>query len=328
MIVGQWGVILNLFAIAVITVGISVLAISLLISLFRKKVQKKISSFNLKTRKSVLWFLVSSPWLLGLVTSLLFWITFPTSVNIGLNVTPSTLLPHWHHPELFELTSWHGVSVALFLVWAMFITYKKAYLLIENKKVQASLNVFSEKQDKNFCLIESATPNAFTCGFIEPKSYLTTGLKSQLNEEELAIVLAHEQAHVKSFDPLKKWLFMMLAAFFPNRIGQILNSVMSQTMELLADQSVIDAGHHNDVVASTLVKVARISMRFQPNTTPILSSYFHVEALEERVKWLLDDKPATANFHYSMLLVPCLLLVLAMFSVDSLHHLIETILNH
>lgn len=324
MIVGQWGVILNLFAIAVITVATSVLAISLLISLS----QKKISSFNLKTRKSVLWFLVTSPWLLGLVTSLLFGITFSTSTNIGLNVTPSTLLPHWHHPELFELTSWHGVSVALFLVWAMFITYKKAYLLFENKKVQASLNVFSEKQDKDFCLIESAAPNAFTCGFIQPKSYLTTGLKSQLNEEELAIVLAHEQAHVKSFDPLKKWFFMVLAAFFPSRIAQTLNCDMSQTMEQLADQSVVQDGHHNDVVASTLVKVARISMRFQPNTTPILSSYFHVEALEERVKWLLDDKPATAKFHYSMLLVPCLLLVLAIFSVDSLHHLIETILNH
>ncbi len=328
MIVGQWGVILNLFAIAVITVGISVLAISLLISLS----QKKISSFNLKTRKPILWFLVSSPWLLGLATSLLFWLTFTTSLSnklyIGLSATPSALLPHWHHPELFELTSWHGVSVALFLVWAMFITYKKAYLLFENKKVQASLKVFSEKQNNDFSLIESSAPNAFTCGFIQPKSYLTTGLISQLNKEELAIVLAHEQAHVKSFDPLKKCLFMVLAAFFPGRIGQTLNSVMSQTMEQLADQSVVDAGHHNDVVASTLVKVARISMRFQPNTTPILSSYFHVEALEERVKILLDDKPATANFHYSMLLVPCLLLVLAMFSVDSLHHLIETILNH
>ncbi|KGJ94199.1 M56 family metallopeptidase [Thalassotalea sp. ND16A] len=324
MIVGQWGVILNLFAIAVITVGLSVLAISLLISLC----QKKISLFNLKTRKSVLWFLVTSPWLLGLVTSLLFWLTFSTSSNIGLSITPSTFLPHWHHPELFELTSWHGASVILFLVWALFITYKKVYLLFENKKVQASLNVFSEKQDNDFCLIESAAPNAFTCGFIQPKSYLTTGLKSQLNEEELTIVLAHEQAHVESFDPLKKWLFMVLAAFFPSRIGQTLNSAMSQTMEQLADKSVVDAGYQNDVVASTLVKVARISMRFHPNTTPIISSYFHVEALEERVKWLLDDKPATANFHYLMLLVPCLLLVLAMFSVDSLHHLIETILNH
>jgi Zn-dependent protease with chaperone function len=324
MIVGQWGVILNLFAIAVITVATSMLAISLLITFF----QKKVILFNLKTRKSVLWFLTTSPWLVGLVTSLLFGLTFSTSTSIGLSATPSTLLPHWHHPELFELTSWHGVSVALFLVWAMFITYKKVYLLFENKNVQASLNVFSEKRNNDFCLIESAAPNAFTCGFIQPKSYLTTGLKSQLNEEELAIVLAHEQAHVKSFDPLNKWFFMVATAFFPSRIGQILNSAMSQTMELLADQSAVDAGHHNDVVASTLVKVARVSVRFQPNTTSILSNYFHVEALEERVKWLLEDKPATANFHYLMLLVPCLLIVLATFYVDRLHHLIETILNH
>lgn len=315
MIVGQWGIILNLFTIAVITMGISVLATSLLFALF----QNTISSFRLQSQKALLWCLALSPWLMAITTSLLFWLDFSTTFS---------LLPHWHHPDIFEFSSWHGVSVIVFLVWTAFVFYKKTALLFGQQQMQASLYVFSERQSSGICLIESAVPNAFTSGFFSPKSYLTTGLKSQLTQEELAIVLAHENAHVISYDPLKKWLFMVLAAFFPSRISNKLNAAMTQTIEQLADASVVELGYQNDIVASTLVKVARIAMRFQPNTSPTIVNYFHVEALAQRVSWLLNEQPITVKLHYLMMLLPCLLLVLTMFSLDSLHHLIETILNH
>ncbi|OUS28136.1 hypothetical protein A9Q98_07745 [Thalassotalea sp. 42_200_T64] len=320
MIVGQWGIILNLLSIAMITIMVTVGAISLLSIIF----QERLSLISPTTRKSILWLFVSSPWWMAIVTTLLFYSTFATALGSEALIS----VAHWHHPDIFEIASWHGVSIALFLIWVTVILVRKLNLLINSKQTQSSLIGFSKEQVQGSSVIDSAVPNAFTCGFFFPKSYVTTGLKAHLNKEELAIVLAHEAAHVKNFDPLKKWVFMLFAAFFPARASGKLKIAMSQAMEQLADSSVVDLGYRNDTVASTLVKVTRISMRFKPESVSIVANSFHAEALEERVKWLLNSHSSTVHFHYLILLLPCLLLLLSMFSVDRLHHLIETILNH
>ncbi|MEW6545579.1 MAG: M56 family metallopeptidase [Bacillota bacterium] len=52
--------------------------------------------------------------------------------------------------------------------------------------------------------------HAFTVGIWRPVVVLSRQLADQLDDEELAAVLAHELAHVKSCDHLKKWLGVML----------------------------------------------------------------------------------------------------------------------
>ncbi|MBE3590352.1 MAG: M56 family metallopeptidase [Firmicutes bacterium] len=48
-----------------------------------------------------------------------------------------------------------------------------------------------------------ARPSVFTAGWLAPRVYLSAGCVQLLEEDELALVLAHEQHHVRSRDPLR-----------------------------------------------------------------------------------------------------------------------------
>ena len=97
------------------------------------------------------------------------------------------------------------------------------------------LRALAHTEDNQTYIIDSSVPTAFTGGLIKPSCFISTELFKQLNEDEIAIIVQHEKAHIHYADPLKKWLFSFFAAYFVTQIKHRLIAMMSLAMEQDAD---------------------------------------------------------------------------------------------
>jgi len=147
-------------------------------------------------------------------------------------------------------------------------------------------------------------------------------------------VRLHEEAHVRRRDPLKKLLFALLAGFFPGAQRNYLNRQMMLCMEQCADEQVSRQGWSETFIAQTLLKVTRLSNGLPlsglqaGNAGSPLCCHFALDQLDARILYLLADNKGRSC---PTILIGILFLLLAascLFSVDALHHIIETLFSH
>ncbi|GAA2445688.1 M56 family metallopeptidase [Actinomadura vinacea] len=104
--------------------------------------------------------------------------------------------------------------------------------------------------------VDMAHPFALTYGLRRPRVLVSTGLLAALSDPELAAVLAHERAHVRSRDPLKIVLARALPAWhFYLPVLRDLRRRFALGRELAADRAAI-ARHGTAALAGSLLKVA------------------------------------------------------------------------
>ncbi len=319
MIFGEVALFLNFFAVATVAFFFGVVVVSIA-GLFRTSLQ----SINANGRRRLLWLAVSIPWLLALGVSVFF------LLSLSVDVSWLGRLMHWHHTNAFNFYSWHAYPSLLLLVVFVAVairtyrnatTHLKAYRLLK-----LALN---DEQ-----LLESNTPQAFSAGFLVPEIFISTGLINQLGEGELQIVRRHEQAHVERRDSLKKLVFSFLSSFFPSRVAQPMRQTMSLCMEQCADECAVSQGTVRADVAMTLLKVTKLMRAYgvggegATSETTSLKCAFGDSEVKARVAYLMLPQPA---YGVSLVFIVALLSaisLLCLLSVDSFHHVIETLFNH
>lgn len=315
MIEGIWAPILNLLTLNVLVFVMSLLGVSVFIGCYKNTFSK----INSQHRKFLLWLYVLTPWLISVLVSLLF-----IATGFFTPDTPLNTVAHWHHKNSFELMSWHSFSLSLFIMLLCFLVVKKFRNLMKHYDEIQLLHEFSVKKHADFYTIEAKQASAFTCGLIKQYCFLSTGLLEKITEDEKNIILHHELAHAQAKDPLKKWLFSFFAAFFIPSLKNYLITNMTLAMEQEADQAVVLAKYAPTCIASTLVKVARLSSH---SPAYEMSHHFSMELLEQRVHYLLglqEAKPCKLILPLTTFIAFTLLTIL---SIDSLHHFIERFLN-
>jgi beta-lactamase regulating signal transducer with metallopeptidase domain len=142
-------------------------------------------------------------------------------------------------------------------------------------------------------------------------------------------VQEHEQAHVDRRDTLKKLVFSFLSSFLPSRVAQPMRQAMSLCMEQCADECAVSQGRNRADVAMTLIKVTKL-MRSQGAAVDVapLQSAFGDSEVYARVAYLLRSKPACSAPTVLMIALFSSIALLCLFSVDRLHHVIETLFTH
>lgn len=331
MLLGYFAISLNLLSIAVLAFAISLFFIVLI----ERHVITRIESASFKIRKVTLWLLVTSPWWVAFTCLGIFW------------PQPQGIFPfewlndfaHWHHVDHFNFTSWHTLTLLLtgtYLTWALAKT-----IFVSSKQCSALgdlLGFSGERPAENsdngcYYTIPNTVPTAFTFGMFRPKVYLTTALKQQVSNRDLAIVVSHEVAHVKARDPLFKFIFAIFANVFPSTAAKNLRNQYTLLTEQMADNAVTKV-HDKLDVAQALVRIARLqhqhhSAHSSLNFAMSPASYFGEDQISKRVNYLI----APVSIH-SRWAIAMTLLMLGVFpwvtasGVDSLHHLIETIFTH
>ena len=172
-------------------------------------------------------------------------------------------------------------------------------------------------------VLPGAAPHAFVVGLLTPRVYLSHGLLATLRPEELAPVLAHEQAHVCRRDPLVRWIAGFGLSWHLPGIAAALQRQLRRTHELAADADAAQAVGDRLRVAEALVRYARLQRA--PAGTPV---EFGQSDLAIRVQALLGPVPAHAGPSAAHLFgVSAALVLLGLGAAHSLHHIAQRLLS-
>ena len=257
----------------------------------------------------------------------------PSSILVA-NIDWFEGIAHWHHIDIFNFSSWHALTLFLALIYLVFRVTETIFSRRKQSIALSSLLSFTNSAESNtangnqYLLMPVEVPVAFTTGFISPKVYVSTGLQGQVNEEQLNIIVNHEQAHVKARDPLFKVLFSALASFYPLQLKQALTEQYVIMTEEIADNEVTKEFDNLDI-AQTLIDVARLQKTPPIDSGDASISYFSHDHTTIRVERLLNPINQTSQTTIIVaLIILAFMPIVAASTVDSFHHFIETFFIH
>lgn len=317
---GTLAVWLNIMAIGVIVFTIANIAVCIIVSLLTQR----FFVLEVDSRKSVLWFLALVPWLASLLVALYFGDSSVSTWPINLNNDYA----HWHHMNSFALLSWHSLTLLIAAIGLLYVLVKNITKLLKHNKGLASLQSFAKPTGDDCFELDVPQASAFTSGILNRRCYITTGMIKQTTSQEQSVIMRHEKAHADNHDPLKKWLFSLLAASFVPSIGARLKLHMTLAMEQSADNAVLNDNIPPTLVAATLVKVAKLNAVTAPLIDHEIVVSFGADVLEQRVYFLLGHlelKPVNKLLTLSFFI---LILLLCLTSIDGVHHFMETVFSH
>jgi len=309
MIEGALAIWLNTFAIAVITFFIANFAVSLIVSILGQR----FLDIEVEPRKTILWLLVMLPWCACLLVSGYFLYKFSNQDPFTWN----TAYAHWHHMDVYTVFSWHTITLLLALFGIAYVLIRKVSALLKHKNELSTLSGFAREIDNKVYELELPQACAFTSGFLTKRCYITSGMLEATTPQEQAVILEHEKAHAKNHDPLKKWLFSILSAFFLPSLTARLKLHMTLAMDI-----------SSTMVAGTLVKVARLNAAEAPLVDNELVANFGADVLEQRVYFLLGKLNLKPVNKLLTLVLIVLIIVVSLSGIDSIHHLMETVFSH
>jgi Zn-dependent protease with chaperone function len=147
----------------------------------------------------------------------------------------------------------------------------------------------------DFRVCSLRAPQAFVAGLLRPRIFVSRALLDTIDSEVLATILAHERAHVRRRDPLRRLAASFFLAFHLPGIAGVLERLLARAHESAADAEAASTMGDAPRVAEILVRVARLQIAPAfAGTAAILGS-----DLESRVRDLLfttgrSDRPSAA----------------------------------
>lgn len=166
-------------------------------------------------------------------------------------------------------------------------------------------------------------PQAFVLGLWRPRLYVTAGLLSSAHREHLEPVLAHEHAHLRRRDSLRRLVSSLALAFHLPGIAGWLERQLARAHELAADAEAAAVVQSPERVARALVQLTRVQRRM-----PASALAFGGAEVEARVTSLLDPRPRRDQPRaQTIALVAAIACVLLGVAADPVHHGVEMLLG-
>lgn len=308
-----------------LTMGILSLCIPSLLRLLQK--------FSPAARREWLWYLVATPVLTAVIlvlVTLLPSFTYEQGWSIDHCHFHGDSHNHicWFHPADFQFMSlWGGLATALLLATGI-AAFQISTHFWRYYMTARSLLEFSEITPAHYRQLDSDLPSAFTLGLWRPQRIISRTLARQLPKESLEIVLMHENAHILRRDPLQLWLFHGLTHLWPAKTRTQLRMSFVLAVEQQADAYVAHYVADRALIASTLVTVHRLTAHHMPRLETLPVCAFGANALELRVRHLLDDTPGANVPRRRLLMATSVLICLCIWHANSLHHAVEFLLSH
>jgi Peptidase family M48 len=215
-----------------------------------------------------------------------------------------------HLPALTLLTAWLG--------WGAFGMLRAAALCLRALAARRRLAALSVPDARGFWRVPCAGAEAFVLGFRRPEVYVSTGLAARADARSLETVIAHERAHVRRREPLRRLAAALaLALHLPGvagALGRALRAAEEASADADAARSLGDRGR----VAEALVRFARMR-----HGAPLAVS-FHGDCLEARVREVLAPAKGGEEPRLSaLLLAAAAALALALAGAPLLHRATE-----
>lgn len=160
-----------------------------------------------------------------------------------------------------------GAAVLLVIVVRMMTMLRATRKLKRRWLAESSRLALGGVRCPVYCVKNESSLLAVT-GTFRPRIFISAEIAQALNEQELSAALAHEMAHLGSFDNLKQLVLRSMALPFAAFRG--LDRAWVSVSEIAADEDAVRSGASALELSSALVKVGRLSSGL--NTTPRLAA--------------------------------------------------------
>ena len=129
-------------------------------------------------------------------------------------------------------------------------------------------------------------------GLVRPTIVLGTHVKAALTSEELEVAVAHEAAHRRAWDNLKRFAVFAAPDFFRfTPTARLVEREWHAEVECAADDSAVGESAARAVsLASALLKVARLAHAPSPRHAELWSTFHDPALLDRRVRRLVEGE--------------------------------------
>ncbi|KEK24652.1 M56 family metallopeptidase [Bacillus gaemokensis] len=199
---------------------------------------------------------------------------------------------------LFELQKHMGelsmvrIVMGGLLLFTLFIVCKRMWKqFYYSQKLKRNL-VGITRKEKQLYLLPSLEVTAFTIGLFHPKIVISEGVFQSFTEEEIDAIVLHEEYHQKSRDPLKLFLFTLLAEgmmYVPILKGMLHRYHTYQ--ELLADKYAMNQMKSSFELGSALLKLIKIKTA----SNPFITASFAKIAINLRIEQVVSPSSVKLN---------------------------------
>lgn len=194
--------------------------------------------------------------------------------------------------------------------------------LVTDKQLEAKINraITAIERVTNYKLPEvkifnssaSSGPLCFTKGWLRPKIWVSDTLVSEMNEDDLQVILSHEHCHALRYDNLVSLILTFISELSWANLGcRTLLKGWYERRELFCDNFSARVVASRQKVASTLVKFAEIMMQRKELLTTIPGAAFYHRhkdkpLIQTRVENLLfprcrrDAKPCVSTYRHKL----------------------------
>lgn len=154
-----------------------------------------------------------------------------------------------------------GAAVLLVIVGRMAAMLRATWKLERHWMAESSRLDLEGVRCPVYC-VKNATSLLAITGTFRPRIFISAEVGEALNRQELSAALAHEMAHLGSFDNFKQLLLRSLA--LPFTAFRALDRAWISVSEIAADEDAVRSGASALELSSALVKVGRLSGRLNP----------------------------------------------------------------
>ena len=227
------------------------------------------------------------------------------------------------HPPVDSLLVWGLALACLGLLLSMIL-----HLIVdlwEMHRFNSHVNSLpQESSSKDLTILKTNTPLALTTGLLNQRIVLSTGLVSALTDQDRAIILAHERAHIKRKDTFTKLFARSFSLFHLPSVRLKLLRELELAFEQSCDNSAAEIIGDRSKIAELLLKVERIYQGHFPSHCALASGVHDNvhNTLPQRISSLLDDQNTRVPSS-GMFLVFLVLGLLLLSSHDQIHDLLE-----
>ncbi|WNG17428.1 M56 family metallopeptidase [Cystobacter fuscus] len=226
-----------------------------------------------------------------------------------------------------------GIHLAWVLGLVFLVSYASLRVALGASDVVRAVRVLGAltrtgepRRDLGVIVLETSRPVCLTAGLWRPRVLLSRGLLDSLGEEERAVVLAHERAHVRRRDALVASLVRALAVVHLPRVARWLVRELEIAAEQACDEDAARAVGDRVAVASAILSVERATRHAVAERLVPVAVAFGQCAVARRVESLLAEPVPTRSLRGVALgLVAALMGVLG--TSATLHHLTESLLS-
>jgi len=217
-----------------------------------------------------------------------------------------------------------AILVAARLVYTAFTGLRAATLSWTTSR---SLNEASHVDQGGLRILPSDEPQAFVLGLLRPTIYATRGLVSGAAQNHLPAVLAHEQAHLRRYDPLRRFCANLGHSLHVPRVARWLDAAHERALEMAADEQAAERVGSRADVATALVAIAKARMQVPRAAFAVLGTMSPSE-LESRVAKLMDEGTYRDSPKRSTLFLAAAAIVMTVaMGADTVHHKVEYLLG-